>query len=103
MTKKLYAVRVLMYVMAENTSEACVEATRAHFDIFDCTARKADRVHAGWEDTIPYNADSDRTCAEILAVERSTMHPTPLLGTAGLSRSPFRVPMKPAAVPSSPR
>ncbi len=69
MEKKLYCVRVVMYVMAENASEASVAATKAPFDIFECKARKADRVDAGWENAIPYNADDERTCAEILASE----------------------------------
>ncbi len=69
MEKKLYCVRVILYVMAENASEACVAATKAPFDIFECTARKAERIDIGWEESIPYNADDERTCAEILASE----------------------------------
>ncbi len=69
MEKKLYCVRVTLYVMAENASEACVAATKAPFDIFECNARKAERIDVGWEESIPYNADDDRTCAEVLASE----------------------------------
>ncbi|MGE5072254.1 MAG: hypothetical protein ACM3MF_02415, partial [Anaerolineae bacterium] len=77
--KKLYCVRVTLYVMAENTSEACVAATRAPFDIFECTARKADHVDPDWATSIPYNADDERTCAQILAASQLVEVPTPLL------------------------
>lgn|SRR5512140_1195727 len=69
MAKKLYCVKVTLYVMAESASEACMAATRAPFDIFECTARKAERIDAGWADSIPYNADDERTCDEIMACE----------------------------------
>jgi hypothetical protein len=52
--------------MAENESEARVAATNARFDIFECTAKKATSVELGWNNSIPYNADDDRTCAEIV-------------------------------------
>ncbi len=67
MEKKLYRVRVTLYVMAENAPGARVAATKAPFDIFECRARRAERVTDGWDNAIPYNADDDRTCAEILA------------------------------------
>jgi hypothetical protein len=101
MEKKLYCVKVVLYVMAENTSDACVAATRAHFDIFECTARKADHLHPGWENAIPYNSNDDRTCAEILASQPITAPAVNLLRTAGLRQSNLRVQMRPAAVPSS--
>ena len=75
MEKKLYCVRVTLYVMAENASGACVAATKAPFDIFECHARKADHVDAEWEGAIPYNADDDRTCAEILRTEKGLLSP----------------------------
>jgi hypothetical protein len=75
MEKKLYCVKVTLYVMAENASEACVAATKARFDIFDCTARRADRISVGWADSVPYNADDERTCAEIMA-------PQPVISSA---------------------
>ncbi len=70
MEKKLYCVRVTMYVMAENASGACMAATKAPFDIFECHARKADHVDAEWESAIPYNADDDRTCGDVLKREK---------------------------------
>ena len=66
MDKKLYRVKVTLYVMAQNESEACVAATNAKFDIFECTAKKAEIVDQDWNNAIPYNADDDRTCTEIL-------------------------------------
>lgn len=67
MEKKLYRVKVVLYVMAENESDARVAATNSKFDIFECKAAKADHLEPGWEDAIPYNSDDFRTCAEILA------------------------------------
>jgi hypothetical protein len=64
--KKLFRVKVVLFVMAENGSDACVAATRARFDIFECAARKAENVDLEWNDAIPYNAEDDRTCAEIM-------------------------------------
>src|SRR5512146_2560594 len=75
MEKKLYCVKVTLYVMAENASEACVVATQAPFDIFECTARKADQVEPAWESAVPYNAEDDRTCGQILLDEKA-LHPT---------------------------
>ena len=96
MGKKLYCVKVVMYVMAENTSEACLEATRAQFDIFECGARRANHLHTGWEDAIPYNADDERTCAEILASEQAPTPASPLPYTASVLHSTLRLPMQPA-------
>ena len=66
MEKKLYRVKVVLFVMAENEAEACMAATQAHFDIFECAARKAESVDPEWKDAIPYNADDERTCSEIM-------------------------------------
>ncbi|MBI5951160.1 MAG: hypothetical protein HY865_05840 [Chloroflexi bacterium] len=66
MNKKLYRVRVVLFVMAENESDACVAATRAGFE---CTARKAKNIDPEWRDAIPYNSDDERICSEILASE----------------------------------
>ena len=70
MEKKLYRVKVVLYVMAENESEACVAATQARFDIFECVARKAESIEPGWVDAIPYNSNDSRTCSEILPATR---------------------------------
>ena len=66
MEKKLYRVKVDLFVMAENGSDACAAATQARFDIFECTARKADIVPLDWQAAVPFNADDERTCLEIL-------------------------------------
>ena len=66
MEKKLHRVKVVMFVMAEDEAEACAAATRARFDIFECAARKAEYIDPEWNEAIPYNADDERTCAEIL-------------------------------------
>ena len=83
MEKKLYCVKVTLYVMAENASEACIAATKAPFDIFECTARKAEHVDVGWEDSIPYNAADDRTCGEILASAPAFNTSTAFLAASG--------------------
>jgi len=51
--KKLYRVEVVLYVMAEDESAACVAATQAKFDISECVARKAEAVEPGRADAIP--------------------------------------------------
>jgi hypothetical protein len=75
MEKKLYRVKVVLFVMAEDEAEACAAATWTHFDIFECTARKAKNVAPEWNDAIPYNADDERTCAEILGNHPQTARP----------------------------
>jgi hypothetical protein len=77
MEKKLYRVKVTLFVMAENEADACMAATNAKFDIFECTAKKADHLIPGWEDAIPYNSDDQRTCAEILAGQEKMIYLTP--------------------------
>ena len=75
MEKKLYRVKVVLFVMAEDEADACAAATRARFDIFECAARKAEYVASEWNDAIPYNADDERTCAEILSNQPQTASP----------------------------
>jgi hypothetical protein len=67
MNKKLHRVEVVLYVMAEDEFEACWAATNARFDVFECVAKEAASLEPGWEMAVPYNAEDDRTCAEILA------------------------------------
>ena len=75
MEKNLYRVKVVLFVMADNEAEACAAATRARFDIFECTARKAETVDLEWNDAIPYNADDERTCAEIMSGKPQAARP----------------------------
>ena len=75
MEKKLFRVKVILYIMAENESEARLAATDARFDIFEFTAKKADKLETGWEDAIPYNAQDARTCAEIFSGLQRTAQP----------------------------
>ena len=75
MEKKLYRVKVVLYVMAENESDACVAATQARFDIFECSARKAEIIDPGWANAIPYNSDDDRTCSQIMLNKQQTTRP----------------------------
>ena len=95
MEKKLYCVRVVLFVMAENEEDACVAATQARFDIFECTARKAKIVNPDWKNAIPYNADDDRTCSEIMRTKRKMTTPEarlvilPAYNKAGMN--PFEI------------
>ena len=75
MEKKLYRVKVVLFVMAENESAACAAATQARFDIFECAARKADHILPEWKDAIPYNADDERTCSEIMSNTQPITYP----------------------------
>ena len=75
MEKKLFRVKVVLFVMAENESAACLAATQARFDIFECSARKAETLDSGWNEAIPYNADDDCTCSEIMASKQQTIRP----------------------------
>lgn len=75
MEKKLYCVRVVLFVMAENESDARVAATRSQFDIFECTARKAKNIKPEWKDAIPFNANDERTCSEIMNGKQKTNSP----------------------------
>ena len=75
MEKKLYRVKVVLFVMAENESEALVATTRARFDIFECAATKAEYVDLEWNDAIPYNADDERTCSEIVPGKQQADRP----------------------------
>jgi hypothetical protein len=81
MDKKLFRVKVILFVMAENETDACMAATNANFDIFECSARKADRLEPGWEDAIPHNSEDSRTCAEILAEQQKTIYGTTMVLT----------------------
>jgi hypothetical protein len=76
MEKKLYRVKVVLYVMAENASDACAAATRADFDIFECVARKVDEVEPAWREAVPYNAEDDSTCSEIINRQKLISPPT---------------------------
>ena len=75
MAKELYRVKVVLFVMAENESDARVAATRARFDIFECAAKRAENVDPEWNDAIPYNADDDRTCSELITNKRQAARP----------------------------
>jgi hypothetical protein len=88
MDKKLFQVKVLIYVMAENESDARLAATQARFDIFECTAKKAEHLDPGWEDAIPYNSDDYRTCAEILKDRPSIVRPAAPYPVKVLRRQP---------------
>lgn len=76
MEKKLYRVKVIVYVMAENESEARVAATNARFDIFECAAKKADKLDPGWEEAIPYNSEDARTCVQIFSSQQELIQPS---------------------------
>ncbi len=103
MEKKLFRVKIVLYVMAENESEACVAATNARFDIFECTARKADHLDPGWDNAIPYNSADYRNCAEILADQRRVIYSsTPTLTDKERMQSLMQVLSNSQAIQTSP-
>jgi hypothetical protein len=75
MEKRLFRVNVVLYVMAEDEADACAAATQVRFDIFECVARKAAYVDPAWEDAVPYNADDERTCSQVMTAIRPGVHP----------------------------
>ena len=88
MDKKLFRVKVTLYVMGENESEARFNATQACFDIFECSARKADHLENGWEDAIPYGSDGRHTCAEILATQKLELQGVAALVPVAVQKKP---------------
>ena len=104
MEKKLFRVKVILYVMAENESEARVAATNAHFDIFECTARKATRLEPGWDEAIPYNSEDVRTCAEIISSQPLLIRPAiPPEGSQGRWEPKRKAYVHSVALQASPR
>lgn len=86
MEKKLFRVKVTLYVMAENESEARIAATNAQFDIFECTAKKAEYIDQGWENAIPYNAEDEHTCMEVLRSQQQPVNSSAPFPTRPQSR-----------------
>jgi len=63
--KRLYEVEIRVYVMAENEQDALQIAAR------ECQPEEAEAEEAGsvdslWWKSIPYGADDDKTCGEIM-------------------------------------
>ena len=78
MNKTLHRVDVVLYVMADDEFDACWVATNVRFESFECVAKEATeakRLDPEWEEAVPYNADDDRTCSEILSSQRHLAQP----------------------------
>jgi len=75
MTKKLYHVEITVMVMAENETDAKLEAV-SNADILDCEANSATSVASEWYDAIPWGETDDRTCGQILKAQRIAAAPT---------------------------
>ena len=71
----MHRVKVILFVMAKNESDACVAAAQAPFDIFECIAIKAETIDPEWNDAIAYNADDERTYSEIITNAQQTTPP----------------------------
>jgi len=56
MDKQLYRVNVVLYVLAENETEACLAATQARFHILETVAQKIDAFDLAWNDALSYFA-----------------------------------------------
>lgn len=74
--KKLYMVEMMVMVMAEDEDEAIDVATGWGIEItsYDCDVTKVVGVPQEWEDAIPFGADDDRTCKEVLRDEKYDLH-----------------------------
>jgi len=74
MEKKCIASKWFLFVMAEDEGEACVAATGAlrHLRLYGQESRI---YRTGMDDAIPFNADDERTCAEIMSDKSPTALP----------------------------
>ncbi len=76
--KKLYEVEVelTLYVMAENGSDAISTGRKnapeelSDLPEFNFTAIRPDYYMANWENSNPYNSDTDQTVKEIVEAEK---------------------------------
>ncbi len=64
--KKLYRVETSYYVMAENREDARTVRPRFLDLDLDVSIEEATSVDYSWRDAIPFEADGDKTCGEIL-------------------------------------
>ena len=68
--KKLYCVEIAVMVMAENEEdalEAIEDEVMGMIDVIECgNAHEAKTVPATWANEIPFNADDDEKCIDIL-------------------------------------
>ena len=67
--KKLYCVEITVMVMAENKEEAAEIASREALPE-SCEANEAFSVPSEWYGAIPFGADDEKTCAQILKHQR---------------------------------
>ena len=70
--KKLYWIDITMMVMAEDEDEAAEIAARKATPE-NCVGRLALSVPSEWRDAIPFGADDDLTCGEILKRQREAV------------------------------
>jgi hypothetical protein len=76
MEKKLYRVKVVLFVMAEDEAEACMRPPPGRASTSsNAQPGKQNMSLPEWDDAIPYNADDERTCAEILGNRPQTAQP----------------------------
>ena len=66
--KRLFEVEALYYVMAESEIEA-EEIRPVDISLCSRTAVETKSVNSEWFDAIPFNADDDRTCGQIIKGE----------------------------------
>ena len=71
--KKLYQVEITVFVMADDKDEAAsIASVEAQPE--DCEVWEARSVQSEWWDAIPYGADDDMKCGEILKQQRAAQH-----------------------------
>jgi hypothetical protein len=68
--KKLYSVEITVYVMAEDDDEAKRVAVK-NCEEDSAEAWQAKSVAHEWYDAIPFGADDDMKCGEILKLQRA--------------------------------
>ena len=65
--KKLYEVKILLYVVAENKDDAKYEAMKVYDpDTCDVEVTGAKTIDSRWVNAIPFGAEDDRKCKEYL-------------------------------------
>lgn len=64
--KKLYEVTIGMMIMAEDEEDALFQARMADIGACNVEVVEAASILPGWSDAIPFGAEDDRICKELL-------------------------------------
>ena len=71
--KKLYEVKIRLYVMAEDEDEAIAVAFGPDADRWSCDVEFCEpgSFYAHWENSIPFNSDDEKTVGQVFQERRS--------------------------------